>query len=125
MLKYIGLPIQCRLQLHSIVIDADASPSGFIAWYNYYSETSRIRVIRPAVRNEKFGVHRMEILAVYFAIADNLHSIVKMSGGRRKKRRVIIAVRSDSKSTIEQLRGMSEVRDLVMQRVRNVITKLL
>ena len=67
----------------------------------------------------------MEMLAIYFAIADNLVNIIKMSSGRRKKRRVIIAVRSDSKSTIEQLRGMSEVRDLVMQRIRNVITKLL
>lgn len=114
-----------QLQLHSIVIDADASPSGIIAWYNHYNETSRIRNIRPATKNEKFGVQRMEMLAIYFAIADNLTNIVKMSGGRRKKRRVIIAVRSDSKSTVEQLRGLCEIRDSMMRRIKDGISKLL
>lgn len=113
------------MQLHSIVIDADASPSGSIAWYNHYTETSRIRNIRPTTKNEKFGVQRMEMLAIYFAIADNLTNIVKMSGGRRKKRRVIIAVRSDSKSTVEQLRGLCEIRDSLMKRIKDGIAKLL
>jgi len=53
------------------MIDVDGSPSGYIAWYNHYTGTSRIRMIRPAVKNDKFGVQRMEMLAIYFALVDN------------------------------------------------------
>lgn len=53
------------------MIDVDGSPSGYIAWYNHYTETSRIRMIRPAVKNDKFGIQRMEMLAIYFALVDN------------------------------------------------------
>lgn len=109
---------------HPIIIDADASPSGFIAWYNHHSETSKIRAIRPALKNERFGVQRMEMLAIYFALRDNLAQIrraLKRSG----RKRVIVEVRSDSKSTVEQLRGLAEIRDAVMRRIVSVIGKLL
>src|ERR1051325_10168340 len=59
------------LHLSNIMIDVDGSPSGYIAWYNHYTGTSRIRMIRPAVKNDKFGVQRMEMLAIYFALVDN------------------------------------------------------
>jgi|SoiMetStandDraft_5_1073268.scaffolds.fasta_scaffold340353_2 hypothetical protein len=59
-----------QLRLHNIVIDADASPCGYIAWHNHYSGYSRIRVVRPVPKNERFGVQRMEMLAIYFALAD-------------------------------------------------------
>jgi hypothetical protein len=108
----------------SITIDADASPSGYIAWYNHHSETSRIRAVRPAARNERFGVQRMELLAIYFALRDNLVHI-RRTLKRASKKRLIIQIRSDSKSTVEQLLGMAEVRDAVMRRTVSVIGKLL
>ena len=53
---------------HTIVIDADASPSGFVAWYNHHSTQKKIiRSVRPAAKNQ-----RMEMLAIYFDIADIL-----------------------------------------------------
>jgi hypothetical protein len=106
------------------VIDADASPSGYIAWYNHYAETSKIRTIRPATKNERFGVQRMEMLAIYFALRDNMMFIRSLQR-RRVKRQVVVAVRSDSKSTVEQLRGFAEIRDAIMRRIVSVIGKLL
>jgi hypothetical protein len=106
------------------VIDADGSPSGYIAWYNHHSECSRIRAIRPVAKNEKFGVQRMEMLAIYFALADNLRDIRRKTTRHRKKR-VVIAVRSDSKSTVEQLLGLSQIRDALMRRIFFAIAKLL
>jgi hypothetical protein len=85
----------------------------------------RIRLLRPAVRNERYGVQRMEMLAVYFALADNLVAIRKAIRQGRKSRRVTISVRSDSKSTVDQLLGLCVIRDLVMQRVFRAIAKLL
>jgi hypothetical protein len=112
------------LRLHSIVIDADASPSGYVAWYNHSTGARKIRAVRPAIKNERFGVQRMEMLAIYFALADNLKDI-KRKAGRLRKRRIIIAVRSDSKSTVEQLLGLSQIRDGLMRRISSVIAKLL
>ncbi len=109
---------------HSIVIDADASPSGYIAWYNHRTETSKIRAVRPASRNERFGVQRMEMLAIYFALRDNLMQI-KRSLKKSSKKSIVVEVRSDSKSTVEQLRGMAEIRDATMRRIVFVIGKLL
>ena len=68
------------MRLHSIVIDADASPSGYVAWYNHSTGASKIRAVRPAIRNERFGVQRMEMLAIYFALADNLKGIKRKAG---------------------------------------------
>jgi hypothetical protein len=105
------------------VIDADASPCGYIAWHNHHTGYSRIRTIRPVPKNEKFGVQRMEMLAIYFALADNLRNIRKKTSKHRKGR-VIIAIRSDSKSTVEQLRGLCQIRDTIMRRIFFAITTL-
>jgi len=80
--------------------------------------------LRPALRNQKFGVQRMEMLAVYFALADNLADI-KRTARRKKSKRVVINIRSDSKSTVEQLLGLCAIRDSVMRRISYVIGKLL
>ena len=106
------------------MIDADASPCGYIAWYNHHSGSSRIRAVRPVLKNEKFGVQRMEMLAIYFALADNLRNI-KSKTSKHRKRRVVIAVRNDSKSTVEQLLGLSQIRDAVMRRIFFAIANLL
>jgi hypothetical protein len=106
------------------VIDADASPCGYIAWYNHHSGSSRIRAIRPVSKNEKFGVQRMEMLAIYFALADNLRNIRRKTS-KHRNRRVVIAVRSDSKSTVEQLLGLCQIRDAVMRRIFFAIANLL
>ncbi len=104
------------------MIDADASPSGYVAWYNHYTDDKKIRTVRPARRNERFGVQRMEMLAVYFALSDNLMEIRKVA---RREKHVAIAVRSDSKSTVDQLLGRSTIRDSLMRRISAVIGKLL
>jgi len=112
---------------YSIIIDADASPSGYIAWYNPTNEKQKqnLRLLKPAVKNERYGVQRMEMLAVYFALADNLVAIRKAIKRGRKGRRVNICVRSDSKSTVEQLQGLCAIRDVLMQRIFRAIAKLL
>lgn len=109
---------------HPIVIDADASPSGFVAWYNHHTETSRIMPLRPSPRNERFGVQRMELLAIYFALRDNLAHI-RHALKHSSKKRVVVEIRSDSESTIEQLRGDSEIRDSLMRRIVYAIGRLL
>lgn len=106
------------------MIDADASPSGYIAWYNHRTESSKIISLRPARKNERFGVQRMELLVIYFALRDNLAEIHRTLKGARRKR-LMIEVRSDSKSTVEQLQGAAEIRDLVMRRIVFMIGKLL
>jgi hypothetical protein len=106
------------------VIDADASACGYIAWYNHHSGSSRIRAIRPVPKNEKFGVQRMEMLAIYFALADNLRNIRRKTS-KHRNRRVVIAVRSDSKSTVEQLLGLCQIRDAVMRRIFFAIANLI
>ncbi len=113
-----------HVRQHSIIIDADASPSGYIAWYNHHTETSKIRPLRPSPKNERFGVQRMELLAIYFAIRDNLAHI-RRALKHSSKRRVVVEVRSDSKTTVDQLRGTSEIRDLLMRRIISVIGRLL
>ena len=109
------------------MIDVDGSPSGYIAWYNHYTGTSRIRMIRPAVKNDKFVVQRMEMLAIYFALVDNRLHFKRVSKrlGKKRQQQLIIDVRSDSKSTVEQLQGMSEIRDTMLRRICRAITKLL
>lgn len=104
------------------MIDADASPSGYVAWYNHYTDFPKLKRIRPALRNERFGVQRMEMLAVYFALSGNLMEIRKAV---RREKRVAIVVRSDSKSTVDQLLGRSTIRDSLMRRIAAAIGKLL
>jgi hypothetical protein len=105
------------------MIDVDGSPSGYVAWYNYYTNGSRIRTVRPAVKNDKFGIQRMEMLAIYFALLDNLHFRRSMSTTINEN--FVIDIRSDSKSTIGQLQGTSEVRDVLLHRICGAIKKLL
>ena len=66
----------------------------------------------------------MEMLAIYFALADNIRYI-KRKTSKHRKGRVVIAVRSDSKSTVEQLRGICQIRDSVMHRIFFAIANLL
>jgi hypothetical protein len=117
------------------MIDVDGSPSGYIAWYNHYTMTSGIRMLRPVVKNDKFGVQRMEMLAIYFAIADNCLHFRKITNSMKNKnmrqqkqkqqQKLTIEIRSDSKSTIEQLQGYSEIRDMILQRIFRTIRKFL
>jgi hypothetical protein len=62
----------------------------------------------------------MEMLAIYFALADNQWQIKKrMASNQRKKQQqqLVINIRSDSKTSVEQLQGISEIRDSLMQRI--------
>ena len=113
-----------RMRLSSITIDADGSPSGYIAWYNYSTREPRFKALRPPARNERYGVQRMEMLAIYFALADNQRQISLLASGQKKKR-IVVNIRSDSKTCIEQLQGVSKVRDEVLQRICASIRKLL
>ena len=112
------------LRLRSIVIDADASPAGLIAWYNHSNQKKIIRIVRPTVKNQRFGVQRMEMLAIYFAIADNLKDIIKSTKRRKYRHHVVVSVRSDSKSTVDQLRGISQIRDMLIHRIFSTISRI-
>ena len=104
----------------NIAIDADGSPLGYISWHNHLINKSKIRILKPSIKNEKFGVQRMEMLAVYFAIADNLKVFKKF-----KKRKKTVIVRSDSKSTIELLNKKTGIRDDIIRRIYNSIKRIL
>jgi hypothetical protein len=103
--------LRADLHLSNMMIDVDGSPTGYVAWYNHHTEASRIRPLRTALKNDKFGVQRMEMLAIYFALADNYNHFKKIGSKSMKKgRRLIVRIRSDSKSTVDQLQGISEIR---------------
>ena len=106
-----------------IAIDVDGSPSGYISWHNHFQNKSKVRTLKPYKKNEKYGVQRMEMLAVYFAISDNLKGF-RTKLKKRGKRKVII-IRSDSKSTIEQLNKRSKVKDEIIKRVFDSIVKIM
>jgi DNA repair protein RadC len=113
------------LHLSNIMIDVDGSPAGYVAWYNHHTEISRIRPLRRLLKNGRFGLQRMEMLAIYFALADNYVHFRKIADKSLKKgRQLIVRIRSDSKSTVDQLKGISEIRDDVLQRIYTVIEKL-
>jgi hypothetical protein len=89
-------------------------------------------MIHPVVKHDKFAVQRMEMLAIYFAITDNsLHfaNIMKKKKMLRQKQvpeqQFIIDIRSDSKSTVEQLHGLSEIRNVMLQRIYTAIKRAL
>ncbi len=120
------------LRLSSITIDADGSPSGYIAWYNHSTDDHKIQFLRPSPKNEKFGVQRMEMLAIYFALVENQHQIVRIAESQEKRQQwlhqqdpLVVNIRSDSKTSIEQLQGISQIRDAVLQRICSAIKKLL
>lgn len=78
--------------------------------------------MRPATRNDRFGVQRMEMLAIYFALADNRSGISSALKVRsRSHQKLTVSVRSDSKTSVEQLQGVSEVRDAMIERICNAI----
>ncbi len=104
----------------NIAIDADGSPLGYISWHNHLYNKSKIRVLKPSIKNEKFGVQRMEMLAIYFAISDNLKVFKKF-----KRRKKTVIVRSDSKSTIELLNRKTGIRDDIIRRIYNSILRIL
>jgi hypothetical protein len=114
-----------------LLIDADGSPRGYLAWYNHFTQSNLIRSIRPAIRNGRFGVQRMEMLAIYFAIADNIDAfqsrMKKKQNDKRvdSEKRIVVNIRSDSKSTVEQLRGNCEIRDEMLLRICGMIQRLL
>jgi hypothetical protein len=105
-----------------IAIDVDGSPSGYISWHNHFQNKSKVRTLKPYKKNEKYGVQRMEMLAVYFAISDNLKAFATKLKKRGKRK--VIVIRSDSKSTIEQLNKRSKVKDEIIKRVYSSIVKI-
>lgn len=64
------------------------------------------------------------MLAIYFALVDNQRQI-SMLASSQKKKQIVVNIRSDSKTCIEQLQGISKVRDAVLQRICMSIRKLL
>lgn len=105
----------------NIAIDVDGSPAGYISWHNHFQNKSKIRTLKPYKKNEKFGVQRMEMLAIYFAILDNLSFRTKL----KRKAKKIVVIRSDSKSTIEQLNMKSKMKDEIIKRIYKSILNIL
>ncbi|HEY3095144.1 MAG TPA: hypothetical protein VGJ42_05235 [Nitrososphaera sp.] len=66
----------------------------------------------------------MEMLAIYFAIVKSQREI-SMVAYSYKKKQIVVNIRSDSKTCIEQLQGTSKVRDAVLQRICMSIRKVL
>ncbi len=108
------------MRVLNIAIDADGSPSGYISWHNHFNKQSKIRSIKPSLKNEKFGIQRMEMLAIFFAISDNLKIFKKI-----KKTRQIFIIRSDSRSTIEQLNNKAQINDKIIQKIYESIKRML
>jgi hypothetical protein len=109
--------------LKELIIDVDGSPLGFIAWYNHRTKNSLIRTIQPVAKNLRFGVQRAEMAAIYYGLRYNLMPLLRINNS--KKRRLYIDIRSDSKSTIEQLRGLSKIRDRKLRKITRSIMKML
>ena len=107
-------------------IDADGSPTGLVAWYNHRTDRSRIRNLRPMIKNSNYAVQRMEMLAIYFALLDN-HKYLTLTRfvKRTASKNLNVHIRSDSKSTIEQLIGKSEIKDALIHRIYDSINRLL
>jgi hypothetical protein len=88
--------------LPSITIDAeDFSLVISIGIKNHFTETGKIRAFRPLAKNDKSGVQVMEMLEIYFAMADN-QQINRIVSSHRKKH-LIINIRSDYKTNVGQL----------------------
>ena len=115
--------------MHLFIV-VDGSPRGYIAWYNHFTQSNLIRSIRPETRNGRFGVQRMEMLAIYFAIVDNIPIFQsrirkkRIVNGMRRKRNIVVSIRSDSKSTVEQLKGTCNIRDKMLFRTCERIGRL-
>jgi hypothetical protein len=109
-----------RLRVLNIAIDADGSPSGYISWHNHFNKQSKVRSIKPSLKNERFGIQRMEMLAIFFAISDNVKAFKKL-----KRTKQIVIIRSDSRSTIEQLNDKAQIKDDIIQRIYRSIKRML
>jgi 3-phosphoglycerate kinase len=62
----------------------------------------------------------MEMLAIFFAISDNLKAFKKI-----KRTRQIVIIRSDSRSTVEQLNNRAQINDKIIQRIYESIKRML
>jgi 3-phosphoglycerate kinase len=62
----------------------------------------------------------MEMLAIFFAISDNLKAFKKI-----KRTRQIVIIRSDSRSTVEQLNNKAQINDKIIQRIYESIKRML
>ncbi len=108
-----------------LIIDADGSPTGLVAWYNHRTDRSRIRNLRPMIKNSNYAVQRMEMLAIFFALLDNRKYLTLTKFVKRTiNNNLNIHIRSDSKSTIEQLIGKCEIKDALIQRIYDSINRL-
>jgi hypothetical protein len=108
------------LRVLNIAIDADGSPSGYISWHNHFNKQSKIRSVKPSLKNERFGIQRMEMLAIFFALSDNFKAFKKL-----KRTKQIVIIRSDSRSTIEQLNDRAQINDDIIQRIYRSIKRML
>lgn len=108
------------MRVLNIAIDADGSPSGYISWHNHFNKQSKIRSIKPSLKNERFGIQRMEMLAIFFALSDNVKAFKKL-----KRTKQIVIIRSDSRSTIEQLNDKAQIKDDIIQRIYRSIKRML
>ncbi len=108
------------MRVLNIAIDADGSPSGYISWHNHFNNKSKIRFLKPSQKNERFGIQRMEMLAIFFAISDNIRTFKRL-----KRTKQIVIIRSDSRSTIEQLNNKGNIKDKIIQRIYESIKRLL
>jgi ribonuclease HI len=108
------------LRVLNIAIDADGSPSGYISWHNHFNKQSKIRSIKPSLKNERFGIQRMEMLAIFFALSDNFKEFKKL-----KRTKQIVIIRSDSRSTIEQLNDRAQINDDIIQWIYRSIKRML
>ena len=73
--------------MNEILIDVDGSPRGYVAWYNHSTNNSMIRTTRSLPKNIKFGVQRAEMIAIYYALKDNIELF--LSGKISEKRKYV------------------------------------
>jgi hypothetical protein len=65
------------------------------------------------------------MLAIYFALLDNHEYFIPAKiTKRRSSKKLNMQIRSDSKSTIEQLSGVCEIKDSILERIYNSINVL-
>jgi Reverse transcriptase-like len=65
----------------------------------------------------------VEMAPVYYGLRDNIGPYIK--AGRSKRKKIFVDLRSDSKSTIEQLKGLSKIRGHKLSRITKSIMKIL
>lgn len=108
-----------------LCIDADGSPTGFVAWYNHRTDICRIRNLRPMIK--KLKLRSTEDGNVGYLFCSPRQSRIFYSSKntkRRSSKKLNIQIRSDSKSTIEQLSGVCEIKDSILERIYNSINVL-